>query len=85
MIDFLHELGVASRGLGLELGYLSAQAAEKFRARLPKASIVDCSKFVAWILVIESDLELSVTRGCRHRRCRNDACGRGDMPWDSGI
>lgn len=62
VIDFLHEIGVASRALGLELGYLSAQAAEKFRVRLPKTKIVDCSKVVAWIRIIKSDLEISVMR-----------------------
>lgn len=62
MIDFLHELGVASRGLGLELSYLSAQAAEKFKMRLPKARVVDCSKVVAWIRIVKSDLEISVMR-----------------------
>lgn len=62
VIDFLHESGAASRALGLELGYLSAPAAEKFRARLPKAKLVDCSKVVAWIRIIKSDLEISVMR-----------------------
>lgn len=62
VIDFLHDLGVATRGLGLELGNLSSQAAEKFKARLPKASIADCSKVVPWIRIIKSDLEISVMR-----------------------
>lgn len=62
VIDFLHELGLANRGLGLELGYLSAQTTEKFKARMPKARIVDCTKAVAWIRFVKSDLEISVMR-----------------------
>ncbi|NOJ50828.1 M24 family metallopeptidase [Bradyrhizobium archetypum] len=62
VIDFLHELGVASRSLGLERGYLSAQASEKFKERLPKARIVDCTKAIAWIRGIKSDLEIAVMR-----------------------
>ncbi|MCK1481386.1 M24 family metallopeptidase [Bradyrhizobium sp. 193] len=62
VIDFLHESGLASRGLGLELGYLSAQAAEKFKGRLPRAKIADFTKVVAWIRIIKSDLEISVMR-----------------------
>ncbi|MET4518908.1 Xaa-Pro peptidase family protein [Bradyrhizobium sp. I1.7.5] len=62
VIDFLNELGIAGRGLGLELGYLSAQAGEKFKSRLPKARIVDCTKVVPWIRIIKSDLEIGVMR-----------------------
>lgn len=62
VIDFLHELGVTNRGLGLELGDLSAQAAEKFKVRPPKAILVDCTKTVAWIRTVKSDLEISVMR-----------------------
>lgn len=62
VIDALDELGVANRGLGLELGNLPAQTAEKFRTRLPKARIVDCTKAVAWIRGVKSDLEIEVMR-----------------------
>lgn len=62
VIDFIHELGLANSGLGLELGDLSAQTAQKFKARMPKARIVDCSKAVAWIRTIKSDLEISIMR-----------------------
>lgn len=62
VIDFLHELGLAGRGLGLELGDLSAQTAEKFKARMPKAKVVDCTKAVAWIRTVKSDLEIDVMR-----------------------
>lgn len=62
VIDFLSESGLADRGLGLELGNLSAQTAEKFKVRLPKARIVDCTKAVAWIRMVKSDLEISVMR-----------------------
>jgi ectoine hydrolase len=62
VIDFVHELGLARRGLGCEMYDLSAQAAEKFKARLPNARIVDCGKAVAWIRTYKSDLEIAVMR-----------------------
>ncbi|MGE0093873.1 MAG: M24 family metallopeptidase [Alphaproteobacteria bacterium] len=62
VIDFLSESGLAERGLGLELGNLSAQTAEKFKTRLPKAKIADCTKAVAWIRMVKSDLEIAVMR-----------------------
>ena len=62
VIDFLHELGVANRGIGLELTNLTAQAVEKFKTRLPKARIVDCTKAVDWIRGVKSDLEIAVMR-----------------------
>ncbi|QOG21810.1 M24 family metallopeptidase [Bradyrhizobium sp. SEMIA] len=62
VIDFIHDLGIASRGIGLELGNLTAQAAEKFKGRLPNATIVDCTKAVDWIRGVKSDLEVEVMR-----------------------
>ncbi|XSC42610.1 M24 family metallopeptidase [Bradyrhizobium sp. RDT10] len=62
VIDFLHELGLANRGLGIELGILSSQALEKFKTRLPDARITDCTKAVDWIRMVKSDLEISVMR-----------------------
>ena len=62
IIDFLHELGLANHGVGLELGHLPAQSAEKFKARLPQARIVDCTNAVTWIRLIKSDLEISVMK-----------------------
>lgn len=62
VIDFLHELGVANHGLGLEQSCLPVQTLEKFKARLPKARIVDCTKAVDWIRIIKSDVEISVMR-----------------------
>lgn len=62
LIDFIHELGVAERGVGLEMGHLSAPAAEKFKTRLPKARIVDFAKTIGWLRLIKSDLEISVMR-----------------------
>ncbi|XSC48370.1 M24 family metallopeptidase [Bradyrhizobium sp. RDT10] len=61
-MDFLQEVGLANRGLGLELGSLSAQNVEKFRARLPEARIVDCSKTVDWIRMVKSELEIAMMR-----------------------
>ncbi|WFU62624.1 M24 family metallopeptidase [Bradyrhizobium brasilense] len=62
VIDFISEIGLANRGIGLELRGLSAKAAEKFGTRLPKAKIVDCTNVVTWIRIVKSDLEISVMR-----------------------
>ena len=62
VIDWVCELGHATHALGLELGDLSAQTAGRFRARMPKAKVVDCTKAVAWIRTVKSDLEISVMR-----------------------
>lgn len=62
VIDFLRDVGLANRGLGLEQGSLSAQNVEKFRQRLPEASIVDCSKAVDWIRMVKSELEIAMMR-----------------------
>jgi len=62
VIDFLHEIGLAGGGLGLELGSLPAQNVERFRMRLPEARIVDCSKAVDWIRMVKSELEITVMR-----------------------
>ncbi|QQN65464.1 aminopeptidase P family protein [Bradyrhizobium diazoefficiens] len=59
LINFLFEVGLANRGVGLELGALSAHSAEKFKTRLPQARIVDCTGTVTWIRMIKSDLEIS--------------------------
>ncbi|MQW56136.1 M24 family metallopeptidase [Sinorhizobium meliloti] len=60
VIDSIHDLGLAGRGLGLELDNLSPRAAEKFKVRMPRARIVDCTNVVAWIRIIKSDLEIAV-------------------------
>ncbi|RDJ04521.1 M24 family metallopeptidase [Rhizobium grahamii] len=62
VIDFAIELGAANRAVGLQLGYLSAKSAEKFKSRLPNARIVDCTRAIAWIRLIKSDLEISTMR-----------------------
>lgn len=62
IIDFLHDLGVATRALGLEEGDISVRGTEKFKARLPKASFVDCTSAVTWIRMVKSDLEISLMR-----------------------
>jgi len=62
VIDYLHDIGIVRGGVGLELLDLSAQAAQKFRTRLPKAEIVDCGKTIAWIRTYKSDLEIAVMR-----------------------
>lgn len=62
VLDFLQEIGVTNRSIGLELNSLPAQSAEKFKARLPKARFVDCTKLVTWIRLVKSDLEIAVMR-----------------------
>ena len=62
MIELLHDQGVAGRGVGLELGLLSAPTVSKFKDRLPKARIVDCTAAVDWVRGLKSDLEIAVMR-----------------------
>ncbi|MDL2403300.1 M24 family metallopeptidase [Rhizobium mayense] len=62
VIDFLNEIGVAGRGVGVQLGYLTSRSADKFKARLRKARIVDCTHSVAWIRMLKSDLEIAMMR-----------------------
>ncbi|MCA1442107.1 aminopeptidase P family N-terminal domain-containing protein [Ensifer sp. IC4062] len=62
IIEYLEENGLARRGIGVEANSLSVQAVEKFRKRLPAASIVDCSAAVTWIRIVKSDLEIEVMR-----------------------
>ncbi|PSH60978.1 M24 family metallopeptidase [Phyllobacterium sophorae] len=62
VIDYLEESDLANRGIGIETYSLAAQSSEKFRTRLPKAKLVDCTKAVAWIRLIKSDLEIEVMR-----------------------
>ncbi|SFQ24544.1 Xaa-Pro dipeptidase/ectoine hydrolase [Bradyrhizobium sp. Ghvi] len=62
LIDFLLELGVAKRGVGLELDHLPARSAEKFKALLPQARIVDCAGAVTLIRMVKSDLEISLMK-----------------------
>ncbi|RWI71994.1 MAG: aminopeptidase P family protein [Mesorhizobium sp.] len=62
VVDYLEDVGLASRGIGIELCCLPSQSAEKFRMRLPSATIVDATKAVTWIRLIKSDLEIAVMR-----------------------
>lgn len=62
LIDFLFEARLANRGVGLELGALSAHSAEKFKARLPQARLVDCTSAVTRIRMVKSDLEIFVMK-----------------------
>ncbi|MES0173949.1 Xaa-Pro peptidase family protein [Mesorhizobium sp. M0006] len=62
IIDFLLESGLGNRGVGVEISNLFVQTAEKFKSRLPKARIVDCTKAVAWIRLVKSDREIEIMR-----------------------
>lgn len=62
IIDFLHAKSLAKGRIGLETKVLPAQAADKFRSRIPGAKIVDFSNDVAWIRLIKSDLEIDVMK-----------------------
>lgn len=62
IIDFLLESGLGNRGVGVEIRTLFFQTAEKFKSRLPKARIVDCTKAVAWIRLVKSDREIEIMR-----------------------
>lgn len=62
VVDLVHDLGHASRRLGLEFGQVSGQTAEKLKARLPNAKLADFSKVVDWVRIIKSDLEIEIIR-----------------------
>lgn len=62
LIDLIQEAGLANQGLGLELGQLPARSAEKFKARLPRARMVDCTHVVTWIRTVKSDSEIALMR-----------------------
>ncbi|ESX14977.1 hydrolase [Mesorhizobium sp. LSJC264A00] len=62
IIDFLLESGLGNRGVGVEISNLFVQTAEKFKSRLPKARLVDCTKAVAWIRLVKSDREIEIMR-----------------------
>lgn len=62
VIDLLYEKGLASGRIGLETKVLPAATAEKFKARIPKATMVDFSNGVTWIRMIKSDLEIAVMK-----------------------
>ncbi|MER8371036.1 Xaa-Pro peptidase family protein [Mesorhizobium sp. M1378] len=62
IVDHLEGIGLANRGIGIELNSLLGGAAQKFSRRLPNARIVDCTKMVTWIRLIKSNLEIAVMR-----------------------
>ncbi|KRQ10925.1 M24 family metallopeptidase [Bradyrhizobium manausense] len=62
VIDYIAEAGLGTGSVGLELSTLSAPSAEKFKRRMPDAKIVDCTRAVAWIRLVKSDLEITVMR-----------------------
>jgi len=62
VIDFLNDKGFAGVGVGLEAKFISAQTVEKFKRRMPKATIVDFGARVHWIRGIKSDLEIAFMR-----------------------
>ncbi|TFV36621.1 M24 family metallopeptidase [Bradyrhizobium niftali] len=62
VIDFLRDNGLGRRRLGLETKFLAGQSIEKFKRKLPAATIGDFSNGVTWIRLTKSDLELAVMR-----------------------
>ncbi|AMA60011.1 M24 family metallopeptidase [Bradyrhizobium sp. CCGE-LA001] len=62
IIDFLHDKGLSSGGVGLEAKVVSAQTVEKFKARMPTAQVVDFANAVHWIRGVKSDLEIALMR-----------------------
>lgn len=65
VIDFLHDNGLAKRGVGLEPGFLTlktGQAQEKFQTRLSNTRIEDFSKVIDWIRLTKSDAEITLMR-----------------------
>lgn len=59
VIDFLGDSRVSSSGVGLEV---PAQAAQKFRARLPAARFHDVTGVIATVRAVKSDLEIEMMR-----------------------
>lgn len=62
VIDFLHDGGFARRRIGLETNFLPYRSTEKFKSRMPEASIVDFTNRVTSIRGIKSELEIAVMR-----------------------
>ncbi|MGX9144660.1 M24 family metallopeptidase [Mesorhizobium sp. 128a] len=62
VIDFLLDGGFGGRGIGLELGSLAAETAEKFKTRLPEAKIANVAGMITQIRSVKSDLEIEVMR-----------------------
>ncbi|ANW03042.1 M24 family metallopeptidase [Bradyrhizobium icense] len=62
VIDFLHDNGLASGGVGLETKFLAQQSVEKFKIRMPQATIRDFSGCITWTRLIKSDLEIVVMK-----------------------
>lgn len=62
VIDFLHDNGFARRRIGIEAELFPAHSIEKFKTRMPKATLVDFTNGVTWIRLIKSDLEIAVMR-----------------------
>lgn len=62
VIDFVLEAGLANDRVGLEIGNLTADAVEKFKARLPQARIVNFTDVITSMRTIKSDLEIAVMR-----------------------
>lgn len=62
VIRVLHDKGHAKRRIGLEAKFLSAQTVEKFKTKMPQATVVDFSNGVTWIRLVKSDLEIGVMK-----------------------
>ncbi|RWJ04408.1 MAG: aminopeptidase P family protein [Mesorhizobium sp.] len=62
VVDHIVEAGLANHRIGVELYSLPAKSMEKFKSRLPRATLVDFTNAVAWIRIVKSDLEIAVMR-----------------------
>ncbi len=62
VVGYLEDVGLANRGIGIELNSLLGGAAQKLSRRLPNTRIVDCTKVVTWIRLIKSDREIAFMR-----------------------
>lgn len=62
IIDFVRDNGFARRGIGLEANFLPHRTTEKFKTRMPEATIVDFTNRVTWIRGIKSELEIALMR-----------------------
>ena len=62
VIDYVNDLGAASRNVGLEFNDLTVNQMAKFTARMPKTKFADCTKLVHWVRGVKSDLEIELMR-----------------------
>ncbi|MET4236307.1 ectoine hydrolase [Bradyrhizobium sp. LA6.10] len=62
IIEFIFDVGLGHKGIGIEAKFLPASTVEKFKSCAAQARIVDCTDAVSWIRGLKSDLEIALMR-----------------------